>query len=171
MQEWGHTQRIPVPMLRIPVRLTDSVEVVAPIEIHSTDATLWSVDKEWKRLDMLAGLVLQTGSVLLVAAITVSLQIPHRTARHILDGTAVLAWLAVLLSFMGLCMRPAGLLEQVSSRPKRYRRKKWYIYVALVLFLLAIEAGPAATAMSLVHFYPETKRNMSTLTTTRSKRE
>lgn len=140
---------------------TDPTEQPPPkaVAVVSEDAEQWPEVAVWSRLDALAGLVLQTGAAVLVAAMAFGLQ-AHNFDRVVLFTAAAFAFSSVLVSCVALEREPPGadpdrspvlrtwwwLARVVFRRSSpgsvaRLERKRRFARTSLGLLLVAVEGG------------------------------
>jgi hypothetical protein len=119
-------------------------------------ATARSTDNKWSRLDMLAGLVLQTALVAQIAALTFGLQF-HGFTQIWLFAAAAFSFAAVLSSLLALGISPtktacegnwlwsfygkAARLRGREPLETPYSIKNGYTMCGLSFLLIAVEAG------------------------------
>ncbi len=132
----------------------------------TSDTPSFPIEREWTRVDNLAGLILQTALVVQIAAFTFALQL-HGLPQIWLFVACGVAFVAALLSFLSLGIEPANGKPQkrnwlwclykeaatkLGKRPPEtpYAIKHGYARVGLYLVVAAVEGGtlfPIATGL------------------------
>ena len=127
------------------MRLPVSIET--PIGTQSVDEPRWSVANEWPRLDLIAGLVMQTGTGVVVAALTFASNIQRSPTHAFLLVTAVLAFASVLAAILAIGVTLLDLFG-LAEQPRRYKYKRRLTTASLAFLLVAVEGGGSFTAIS-----------------------